>query len=217
MSLRGPCGAKLHAEGRKRGLPPGALRGTATAKGPTRGLPPGALRGTTVARSPPPTVCYIVCSSIFVIVCCSVSGSRSEDRSLSDAPLARAQSARGAADVSGTMRRASGALTVCCTACTAAWRPKTGAGGGTEAFPARLRRAHSLRAGPRTSPERCAAPPARSQRVAQRVRPRAIRNAIHGHSSQELKGSVLSPSGQSPIYLSDQYLTSNIASKLNCF
>ena len=173
MSLRGPCGAKLHAEGRKRGLPPGALRGTATAKGLTRGLPPGALRGTTVARSPPPTVCYIVCSSIFVIVCCSVSGSRSEpfrrasgartvcargrgrlrndaprfrrahsvlhsvygrgapkngsgggDRSLSGAPPARAQSARGSADVSGTMRRASGALTACCTACTAAGDPK---------------------------------------------------------------------------------------------
>ena len=145
MSLRGPCGAQLpdrksearspsggpaghHQQVEVRSavtlsagypealVPPGALRGTATAKGPTRGLPPGALRGTTVARSPPPTVCYIVCSSIFVIVCCSVSGSRSEDRSLSDAPLARAQSARGAADVSGTMRRASGALTVCSTA-----------------------------------------------------------------------------------------------------
>ena len=145
MSLRGPCGAKLHAEGRKRGLPPGALRGTATAKGPTRGLPPGALRGTTVARSPPPTVCYIVCSSIFVIVCCSVSGSRSEDRSLSDAPLARAQSARGAADVSGTMRRASGALTVCCTACTAAGRPKTGAGGDRSLSGAPPARAQSAR------------------------------------------------------------------------
>ena len=37
---------------------------------------------------------------------------------------ARAQAARGSADVSGTMRRASGALTACCTACTAAGDPK---------------------------------------------------------------------------------------------
>ena len=49
---------------------------------------------------------------------------RGGDRSLSGAPPARAQSARGSADVSGTMRRASGALTACCTACTAAGDPK---------------------------------------------------------------------------------------------
>ena len=51
-------------------------------------------------------------------------GSGGGDRSLSGAPPARAQSARGSADVSGTMRRASGALTACCTACTAAPAPK---------------------------------------------------------------------------------------------
>ena len=177
MSLRGPCGAKLHAEGRKRGLPPGALRGTATAKGPTRGLPPGALRGTTVARSPPPTVCYIVCSSIFVIVCCSVSGSRSEDRSLSDAPLARAQSARGAADVSGTMRRASGALTVCCTACTAAGRPKTGARGGPKPF----RRASGARTG-------CARVRGRLRNDAPRLRrAHSVLHSVYGRARSETR------------------------------
>ena len=234
MSLRGPCGAQLPDRKSEARSPSGGPAGhhqqvevrsavTLSAGYPEALVPPGALRGETTrrrseARSPSGAPAGHHCRALAT----SNSLLHSLFQHLCYSLLQRLRLAvRGPKP----FRRASGARTVCARgrgrlrndaprfrrahsvlhSVYGRGAPKNGSGGGTEAFPARLRRAHSLRAGPRTSPERCAAPPARSQRVAQRVRPRPLRNAIRGSSSAKLKGSVLSPSGQSPIYLSDQY------------
>ena len=217
MSLRGPCGAQLPDRKSEARSPSGGPAGhhqqvevrsavTLSAGYPEALVPPGALRGETTrrrseARSPSGGPAGHHCRALAT----SNSLLHSLFQHLCYSLLQRLRLAVGGPK---PFRRASGARTVCARgrgrlrndaprfrrahsvlhSVYGRVAPKNGSGGGTEAFPARLRRAHSLRAGPRTSPERCAAPPARSQRVAQRVRPRAIRNAIRGSFTDQIKG-----------------------------
>ena len=140
-------------------VPPGALRGK-TPEGKTEAhVPPGALRGKHRKRPP-----IQRCRALIVYVGTVCVGTRNPPEAF-PTRLRRAHSLRGRTETTPRWCAAPAARsqcasasrsplpTLCCsisdcvgTVCVRTRNP-------SEAFPMRLRRAHSLRAGPRTSPE----------------------------------------------------------------